>query len=144
MYLTEIGHLPGICGRESHYLVGHLVEITVGRHRKIVHDLTELPAPRHSEVILIGPFGAQRAIAETVIIQVVECRSAECRLVHASHKQHLLLPRLHAHRQTRRQPLYIFGSCPSLTLSVIYVPTTVPVAVSGPLRHRAVRAVSDV
>ncbi len=110
MHLTEIGHLPGISGRESHYLVGHLVEIAVDRYRKIVHGLTERPAPRHSEIIFIGPLRTQRPVAETVIIQVIERRSVECRLVHASHKQHLLLPRLHAHRQTRRQPLYILGS----------------------------------
>ena len=83
MYLAVVGHCPCIGCGEGDNLVGHVIEISVDGKRKVIHERCRHNAPCHTYIIFIGLLGTQLAIAEAIVVEVVErggCGTCSCTL----------------------------------------------------------------
>ena len=82
MYLTVVCHLPRIGGGKSHNLIRHIVVVTVERKGNIIEHSPSGFAPCDTDIIFVRFLGPQIAVAQPVVIEVIESGQTERTLIH--------------------------------------------------------------
>ena len=96
-HAAEVGHLPHVKRRKSHYLVLHVVVIDVGCECDIGQPTHPPARPCESDIVLVGLLGPQSCGAALAIVQVVERGQAERMLIHRPEIEGFIL------QQTKRE-----------------------------------------
>ena len=82
MYLAVVCHLPRIGGGKSHNLIRHIVVVTVERKGNIIEHSPSGFAPCDTDIIFVRFLGPQIAVAQPVVIEVIESGQTERTLIH--------------------------------------------------------------